>query len=505
MRSLLIAAALSVAMPALAQFSERVDVVAVEVPIFVHDRAGKVPSDLTKDDFEVLEDGVRQEVIGLTYPVAYVEGSPQAAAQRPRWQIVVFLQESMSGTSGLRRAVKALLDQTETLAALGDVEIVSDYPNPHVILAPTHDANALRTALGELQRKAFGHEEVVQLRKLFQQQTRRLSMTQRELVNAAVFSANIEAALVRRRQDAMLAWLARYAAGSEGTPRLLLLVSDGYSLEPIDFYWNGEVTSIDLSDLRGLTSAPRQDELARTIAVQGWTVYSIAVGPNAQMLGDITELPYSAFGSRVTGRQPFLVDSLDALRILDAETGGKLTTDPTRFAADISSFAQRLTLTYRARHARDGKFHRLDIRALRPGLTVESQHSVMTGSPASVTTARATALAMDVGQRGELPVTCRIRRGGKTGEELDIHVDLTPFAAARASMKASTLRVAIAVAPEKKYPFNDLQHSDRIDLSALTTWQTSIPIQSRGNAPTAVVVEEVATGAWGGARCELQR
>jgi hypothetical protein len=236
MRCLFIAAALSVAMPALAQFSERIDVVAVELPIAVRDRAGKVRSDLTKDDFEVLEDGVRQEVIGLAYAVAYVDASLQA--------------------NGL---------------------------------------------------------------------------------SAAKTAANI------------------------------------------------------------------------------------------------------------------------------------------------------------------------DVGALRPGLAVESQHSVMTGSPASVTTARATALAMNVGQRGELPITCRIRRGGKAEEELDIRVDLTPFAAARVSMKASILRVAIAVAPDKAYPLNDLQHSDRIDLSSLTAWQSSIPIRGRGNAPAAVVVEEVATGACGGAPCEIQR
>jgi VWFA-related protein len=497
---------IGLATPLLAQFSERIDVIAVEVPISVRDRAGKVPADLTQADFEVREDGVRQEVIGLAYPVAYVGGSAPRAnanAARPRWQIVMFLQESVSTTSGLRRAVKGLLEQVDTLTAMGDVEIISDYPSPHVILAATGDPGVLHGALVDLQRKSFGHEEVMQLRKFYELEHKRERRTREMTVSDAVFTANIEASLIRRRQDGMLAWMARYAAGNGAGQRLLLLISDGYALEPINYYAKSNPTSADLSGLRSLTSAPAQDELAKTIAAQGWVTYSVAAGAMFQMTGtqSITELSYN----ELTGSRSLMMDVLDSIRMLDDETGGKLTTDTTLLGRDLESFTQRLTLTYRVRRARDGKFHRLDIRALRPGLSVESQHAVMSGSPESVATARATALAMNFGQRGELPVTCTVQRGGPAGEQLVVSVDLTPFAAARASMQSSIMRVAIAVAPDKKYPFNELQNSEKIDLSSMTMWQTTVPIRGRGNAPTAIVVEELATGAWGGARCEAQR
>ena len=192
--------------------------------------------------------------------------------------------------------------------------------------------------------------------------------------------------------------------------------------------------------------------------------------------------------------------------MLDAETGGKLTTDMTRLGGDITSFTERLTLTYQVRRRRDGKLHRLDIRPLRRGLSVESQHSVMSGSPETIASARATALAMNFGQRGELPVTCTIRPSKIAGEEMfEVAVDFAPLAAARAAMKSSNLRVALAVAPDKMMPFENVQNFEGVDLSARPTWDISIPVRKRGRAPAAVVAEEVGTGVWGGVRCEAQR
>ena len=242
--------------------------------------------------------------------------------------------------------------------------------------------------------------------------------------------------------------------------------------------------------------------MARTIAAQRWVAYSIAPGALFQMNGaqSVTETQYST-----AVQSGLMMDVLDSLRMIDAETGGKLVTDVRLIGHDIEGFTQRLTVTYRVRRPRDGKLHRVEVRALRPGLSVESQHTVMSGTPQGVATARATALAMNFGERGELPVRCSIQRGGPAGEQMVVEVDLAPFAAARASMKESIMRVAIAVAPDKRLPFTDLQHSEKTDLSSSPVWETAIPLRNRGNAPAAVVVEEVATGAWGGARCEVQR
>ncbi len=518
--ALLLAAALSAAAPLLAQFTERIDVVAVEIPISVRDRSGKVPLNLTKDDFEVFEDGVPQEVIGLSYPVATIAQQPAAPGTiqplpqpAQRWQIVVYVQESVSSTQGLRLAMKNLVGQAEQLTAMGDVEIVGDFPNPHVILSPTRDAAAVGKAFEDLHRRGNGQEEIIRLRNFSHRtsvfetgRARRPDPT--KAINSAVFNANAEAVFVRRRQDALLTWMARYAAGAGGGPRLLMFVSDGFPMDPISFYWTSGDTSADRSDLRAMTASVHQEEIARAIAAQGWTVYSIAAGALFQTgsSSPIMEKQYNEVPLPGISEPERLADVLNPMHMLDAETGGKMTTDMTRLGGDIQSFTERLTLTYQVRRRRDGKLHRLDVRSLRPGVSVASQHSVMSGTPETVASARATALAMNFGQRGELPVTCAIRPSQTSGEEmLDVTVDFSPLAAARSGMKSSSLRVALAVAPDKMMPFDNVQQFDGVDLSAKPTWDVSIPVRKRGRAPAAVVTEEIGTGAWGGVRCEMQR
>ena len=511
-----------VAVPAAAQFSERIDVVAVEIPISVRDRAGKVPLDLTKDDFAVFEDGVRQEVIGLSYPVAMTppvgtglslsrDGLKPVPTSAQPWQIVIFLQESLSTTQGLRMAMKNLAGQAETLMAMGDVEIVGDFPTPHVILAPTRDAAAMATAVGELQRRAFGHKEVIDARLFYEREIATIAnMSREQKIRNALLAANVEAALVRNRQNAILGWMARYAAGAGGAPRLLMFVSDGYSLDPVTFYWTEAVGGggIDVGEVASLDGAPKQDEMARSIAAQGWTVYSIAPAALFQANGatELMEKRYGSIRAGLGGTSSPIGEVLNPMRMLDAETGGRMTTDMTRLGGDIQSFTERLTLTYQVRRRRDGKLHRLEVRSLRPGLSVESQHSVMSGSPETVASARATALAMNFGQRGELPVTCGVRPSKTSDEEtFDVTVDFSPLAGARAGMKSSSLRVALAVVPEKKMPFDNVQQFDAVDLSAKTQWDVSIPVRKRGRAPAAVVAEEIGTGVWGGVRCEASR
>jgi hypothetical protein len=54
----------------------RVETRFVEVDAYVQDRSGRFVADLTKDDFEVFEDGVRQEVEMLTRVHLPVDARP---------------------------------------------------------------------------------------------------------------------------------------------------------------------------------------------------------------------------------------------------------------------------------------------------------------------------------------------------------------------------------------------------------------------------------------------
>src|SRR5258706_7777404 len=110
-------------------FGTRINVTAIEVSATVRDVNGNLPSDLKPGDFELIEDGKRQRIIG----VAHSHGTPSVATPgrkesigaqtskptRPR-QVVIFLQQSLSTTFGLRFAINSLVSQVEKLVAIGE-------------------------------------------------------------------------------------------------------------------------------------------------------------------------------------------------------------------------------------------------------------------------------------------------------------------------------------------------------------------------------------------------
>src|SRR5256714_1460878 len=146
-------------------FGTRINVTAIEVSASVRDLNGNLPTDLKPGDFELIEDGKRQRIIS----VSYIHGAasavtparkesiaiPSSKPERPR-QVVIYLQQSLSTTDGLRLAIKSLLPHVDRLVAMGEVEVVTDDPSTHSLLGPTHDAAALRSLLETLGNETRG-------------------------------------------------------------------------------------------------------------------------------------------------------------------------------------------------------------------------------------------------------------------------------------------------------------------------------------------------------------
>src|SRR6185436_1225277 len=70
-------------------------------------------------------------------------------------------QQSLSTTNGLRASLQSLAAEAERLVAMGEVEVITDDPRPHVLLEPTRDAEAVGAML---RREIVGHEEINRLR-----------------------------------------------------------------------------------------------------------------------------------------------------------------------------------------------------------------------------------------------------------------------------------------------------------------------------------------------------
>ncbi|HSY50718.1 MAG TPA: VWA domain-containing protein [Thermoanaerobaculia bacterium] len=537
-RSLLPAlAVLFVLNPLFAQFTERIDVSAIEVPVVVRDAKGNVPAGLTPADFILLEDGKPQQIIGVAYPVMPVASAPSATNVAPsatsvpessaekRWQVVIYIQQSLSSSHGLSEALKSMVPHAGELTALGDVQIVGDEGGrPHVIASATHDPEVLRRTLLDLVQKIRGQDQINLLRKQYLAEAR-LPIDQTPLGSSTnsikvtpaialhgLATARIEALIVRDRQDAMMTWTARYQ--EPGRRHALLFVTGGYDLEPIDFYGSSD-NSTD-TDLRTLSSSSLQTEIAQAMAAGGWTVIGFAPGwmDNASSpTFDVTNPGRDRmrdFLSNPAGSIPTLagldIHPLDPLRRLAEETGGSVQTDGRKLAIDIDQLANRLVITYQLRRPRDGRAHNIEVKSLRPGVTARAQRVVVSGTPETLSLARATLLAGDEGEHGELTVRCTVRplgasKGNEINSQLDAEVSLAPIDAVRAGITAGTLRFSVSVRTKDAPPVTISRRMEPLDLSKQANWRIDFQVRHNPGATIGLVAEELATGAWGGSRC----
>ncbi len=520
-------------------FGTRINVTAIEVSASVRDANGNLPSDLKPGDFELIEDGKRQRVIGVAYshgaPSVVTParkesiGTPSAKPERPR-QVVIYLQQSLSTTGGLRLAIKSLLPHADRLVAMGEVEVVTDDPSTHSLLGPTQDASALRSLFETLGNEARGREELIRIRQELMTGGRNTSdrddrLTRRSLARKA---ARQEWTILRAQQDAMFAWLSRYPRHASGdSMRTLVFVTDGFDLAPAGFYpidhedvrrgLHADLRPDLPAELRELNASTHQNEIAQALAAQGWTVLSYApssiVDPVTHFAAATHEPVAPHFfnvrenvGHTIINKAP-----LEPLKLLADATGGSVLTDPSKIGNRLDDLDQRVVITYQVDRPSDDKLRHVEIRAVRAGLTISAQKWVGTGSTLATTrvmaellaTALATSTARGEGDdRGELPVTCSIKLGslanGVRTSEIEVRVNVAPIEGELASLESGTLRFTLAVVVPHEKPFTSTNRLDQLDFSSKQGFATTITVRHRDGAKLAVIAEEPSTGAWGG-------
>jgi VWFA-related protein len=507
-----------------AQVIERIDVSAIEVPVVVRDAKGNVPLDLKPSDFLLKEDGKTQEIVGVAYPVrgvtASAPGAPSTSATpatvpaEKRWQIVVYLQQSLSSSHALKVSLERLVPHVDEMIALGDVEVVGDEGSrPHVLIPATRDAGALRDALLALAPKIRGTQDVVRLRRQYiEESAGDALMPPAARDQRALMTARLDALMIGARQDSMLTWFARYGVATR--PRAAVIVSSGYDTDFSSFY---NVSKSDVSAMiRELSAAPRQQQIGEAMAAQGWTVLSFApewmeTQMNASF--DVSNTGRGRLDSFVrsanagdTGATAVNLHPLDPLRQLADATGGSVEVNPAKFGGDLTELSNRVVLTYQIHGVHDGRTHHITVKALRPGITVRAQRSVVSGTPDAVSMARATILAGGEGEKGELPVRCSYqdvpaKNSGEATAQLEVMLNLAPINAIRSELKAATLRFSLAVTGTDAPPVTTVKRMEKVDLSKQVKWLITFEVKHRTGARIGVVAEEVSTGAWGGCTC----
>jgi VWFA-related protein len=382
----------------------QVEVNYVDVDAVVTDEQGNFVPNLTREDFEVFEDGKPQKIEMFSYVELPVERSDRFAVlgrpvstdtrsnTRPfdgRVYVIVMDDLDISPLRGglVKRAAREFVDRhfgANDLAAVvytsGRTDATQDF---------TSDRGLLVAAIDKFVGRKFQSAAVEALERHYQRQlTKGLGDNDAELApdpGAAIAdaAAPIDVRDLERDQRAhavldTLKNLGDFLAGVRGRRKAVLLFSEGVEMPIREIYGVRTATDVVGAIKDAITAAARSNVNFFTLDPRG------LIGMTTEFIelagSGAPEVATGAFGS-LNAQQGLITDirvSQDTLRTLAEETGG--------FAAvntnDLSSAFGRIVDAnsryyvlgyYPPTQARDGRFHRIEVRAKRPGLRVSAR------------------------------------------------------------------------------------------------------------------------------------
>jgi VWFA-related protein len=379
----------------------RIEVNYVEVDAIVTDADGNAVTDLTLDDFEVLEDGKPQKVTAFSrvqLPIERAERPLFAAAPiEPDVQdndatdgrLYLFLLDDLHTSFTNTPRVKAALRQfiggsfgTNDLAAVvhtsGRRDAGQDFTNnPRLLLAasdkfigrnlPSATAERLAGGLGSCGASSGG-----------------LSGVADPCEAERGFNARTAMSSVRK--------LADFMTGVRGRRKAMVLVSEGISYDVFDVFNNRSASTILDETREAIAAATRGNVAIYAIdprGLGGLGNESAEIGSSGDPSGAGSAFAAdsaAANGSNQTGPtqspasgfQSELSLSQHSLRTLTSETGGFAALNRNdftdAFARIVSENSRYYVLGYYpANERRDGRFRRIDVRVKRPGVQVRAR------------------------------------------------------------------------------------------------------------------------------------
>lgn len=532
----------------------KVEVTAVEVLVRALDERGNSVDDLTAGDLRVAEDGQSVPVLQLEpiLPLGQAPDQESGAvdvvrpAPQPARKIVpvsVYVERRLAGSSDILPSVDALIEQTDWLTSLGPVDIVVAEGSVETVLEGATDPDVVRSALKDLgKRRAHGHAveriRTNYVRTVLDYPDRGGAAREGESEPSGIISSSPnnelrirtmtaarasifeEDALLRSTMERMNDW----ALGLQTSgPRLLFLVGTGFDEDPIDFY----VRFIEFEDPSLGTAAraefvrynqaTRVERVGRELAAAGWMVVPVATRiagsprSSAEFSGRDT---FQAFmtdrtdGPYLSDVEFMLLDPLGSQQHLAEPSGGEVVVGGRGLKKLVAQSSGWYRLSYQVARPPDGALHEVTVTSERQDVKVENTGVVVSGTSEGRAAMRLRRLMDDPTGTGELPVRLLVGPAEKTEDNqfkapLTISVDLESIAPLFTAEGVRALRFSVAVRSGQGAPF--VHHSVATAAGALDGMQFDAPIQWSGrDAELAVVVEDLGSGAWGGAVSKLE-
>jgi hypothetical protein len=546
---------------------EQVFVTAIEVVADVRDANGNLPAGLKAADFIVIEDGVERTVVGVDYlraqrvagaidtsaPAASAPTAAPAAdpVSRPLWQNVLYFETTLANGTGRVAAAREMMNHVDTLTAMGTVDVIFANPTPVALVRNSRDATAIRAALEKValssginQLAAHRRDYLRALANLGslaamkaragKRQGEQKFTTPMDLGpsqpsslrgefdstgtpdNATMDPNSIrpyidqEIRLINSFRESLLTWLSSYR---RHVPRNLLMVTDGFDVDPVEFYGTS-ATGPARTELRSFTSQLGESatRMAQTLAAGAWITVSIPSDNNAD--GWVDDATVSAVGRvhaslnrRESGiTKAFFIRPLDPLNAIAEVTGGKVVPNSAHLAGVLESLDDRIRVTYQVDRRPDGKPRKIQVKARDAALKVRAAHFATSATPDSMAETRAVGLFKDAAHPGDLsPKTAVEWAKGVGPKKSGVLRAVTDIALVRQLLPPGAkgqFRITLAVKVGRDAVVVNRSAPD-IDLAGgVFRFQTPLDLPATATA-LVLVIEETTTGVWGSTRLDI--
>ena len=510
----------------------------VRVLVEVLDAKGQVPEDLGTGDLEVREGDAVLALTGLTQP-RMNDGTGR---------VVLYFDQALSSSGNLKRSAAALAGLSRQLTAFGEVEVITAIDAPEESLR-SRDELVVGEKLSRAALTDSGERRVLELRQRVVRDLRLASpaaaaLSAAEVAEVVTAGIEEEIELIRERQKQLLAWASAPRLSDSPRSRVLFWVMDGFDLDPVGFYvqrLDGETARTVIGETARLESlASPVRETARALAALGWTIFPVSLdkaagessleyaplavdsGGQTTSAPGITLRPGSLFGRRDAEEEVKVppaefLEPLAPLRLLAEAAGGDLISTEQGLRDAIRRFTSRYEVSYRSSLSLETKLVPLEVRALRPGLTVRASRWQSRGIPEKVAAIRLHRMLAGLEEDGGFEVAAVLKleepseAGGDSSGQLEARLDLRSLEAASPEeelqgLDDATFRVTLAIASSGKEPRMQQEVVRVQDLRDQAEWHYRASLEIPADATeVGVLVEDLAGGAWGGRRATVVR
>jgi VWFA-related protein len=367
----------------------------VEVDALVTDAQGHSVRDLKKEDFQILEDGKPQAISAFSFVNIAIERDdrPLFAAQpiepdvrtnaRPfdgRIYVMVVddLHTNVLRTQLVKRAAKQFLERN-----LGANDLMAVVHTAGPTDASQEFTNNKRLLMAAVDRTMGRKVQSETLSRNDEYQRTRDTRSTGDPVNDP---DDVERAYNARSTLDFLKKVADWFAGVHGRRKSILFVSEGIDYNIFDIMGNGGTpntfvgTSHSASSLVGdairdvITSATRANVSIYGVDPRGLT----SLADDAITVGAFADADEPNLGIGLSSLQSEVRLSQDSLRALSEETGGFAVVNRNQFGDAFQRIVEDNSSYYELAYypptdKRDGKYHKIQVRVNRPGMTVRAR------------------------------------------------------------------------------------------------------------------------------------